>query len=31
VEGGRIAAIAFWAVDEPAGPLEAELVRGGPR
>ena len=31
VDGGRIAAVAFWAVDEPAGPLDAELVRGGPR
>jgi hypothetical protein len=30
VDGGRIA-VAFWAVDEPAGPLDPELVRGGPR
>ena len=27
VAGGRIAAVAFWAVDEPAGPLAADLVR----
>jgi putative phosphoesterase len=31
VDGGRIAAVAFWAVDEPAGPLDAELVESGPR
>jgi putative phosphoesterase len=31
VDGGRIAAVIFWAVDEPPGPLAAELVRGGPR
>ena len=31
VEGGRIAAVAFWAVDEPAGRLGPELVRSGPR
>ena len=31
VEGGRIAAVGFWAVDEPAGPLDPELVRSGPR
>ena len=30
VAGGRIA-VAFWAVDEPAGALGAELVGGGPR
>jgi len=31
VDGGRIAAVAFWAVDEPAGPLDPELVESGPR
>jgi putative phosphoesterase len=31
VDGGRVAAVAFWAVDEPAGPLDPELVRTGPR
>ena len=31
VDGGRIAAVAFWAVDDPAGPLDPELVRSGPR
>ena len=31
VDGGRIAAVAFWAVDEPAGPLDPELVGTGPR
>ena len=31
VEDGRIAAIAFWAVDDPAGPLDPDLVGGGPR
>ena len=31
VDGGRIAAVAFWAVDEPAGPLDPELVGSGPR
>jgi uncharacterized protein len=31
VGGGRVAAVTFWAVDEPAGPLDPELVKGGPR
>lgn len=31
VAGGRVAAVTFWAVDEPAGPLAPELVRKGPR
>jgi putative phosphoesterase len=31
VADGRIAAVRFWAVDEPAGPLPPELVGGGPR
>src|SRR5262245_28605836 len=31
VDGGRIASVGFWAVDEPAGPLDPELVRSGPR
>jgi putative phosphoesterase len=31
VADGRIAAVRFWAVDEPAGPLAPELVGGGPR
>jgi len=31
VEDGRIAAVAFWAVDDPAGPLDPDLVGGGPR
>jgi putative phosphoesterase len=31
VVDGRIASVAFWAVDEPAGPLDPELVRRGPR
>ena len=26
VAGGRIAAVGFWAVDEPAGPLAADLA-----
>jgi uncharacterized protein len=29
VAGGRIAAVSFWAVDEPAGPLAPELVQPG--
>ena len=31
VEDGRIAAVAFWAVDDPAGPLDPDLVGSGPR
>ena len=31
VDGGRIAAVAFWAVDDPPGPLDPELVRSAPR
>ncbi len=29
LEDGRAPAVRFWAVDDPAGPLAAELVRGG--
>ncbi len=31
VVGGRIAAVSFWAVDAPAGPLAADLVQPHPR
>jgi hypothetical protein len=31
VADGRIAAVGFWAVDEPAGPLAADLVLPHPR
>ncbi len=31
VRGGRVAAVSFWAVDDPAGPLAPELVHPSPR
>ena len=31
VRGGRVAAVSFWAVNDPAGPLAPELVHPGPR
>jgi putative phosphoesterase len=31
VEGGRVVAVGFWAVDDPPGPLAPELVHPGPR
>jgi uncharacterized protein len=30
VEPGAAAAVSFWAVDDPPGPLPADLVQGGP-
>jgi hypothetical protein len=31
VAGGRVAAVRFWAVDDPPGPLAPDLVHPGPR
>jgi hypothetical protein len=31
VEGGRVAAVSFWAVDDPSGPLAPDLVHPRPR
>ena len=30
VAAGRVVAVTFWAVDDPPGPLEDDLVRGAP-